>query len=66
MDVKAIRGLTREELAQKERDLKKELFHLRVQNATGRVESPARFQTVRRDIARVKTVARETERAGAK
>jgi large subunit ribosomal protein L29 len=66
MDVKEIRGLTREELAQKERDLKKELFHLRVQNATGRVESPARFKTVRRDIARVKTVARETERAGAK
>lgn len=66
MDVKDLRELTREELAQKERDLKKELFHLRVQNATGRVESPARFQTVRRDIARVKTVARAIERAGAK
>jgi large subunit ribosomal protein L29 len=58
--------VTREELAQKERDLKKELFHLRVQNATGRVESPARFKTVRRDMARVKTIARETDRAGAK
>jgi large subunit ribosomal protein L29 len=66
VDVKDLRELTREELAQKERDLKKELFHLRVQNATGRVESPARFQTVRRDIARVKTVARAIERAGAK
>jgi large subunit ribosomal protein L29 len=66
IDVKDLRGLTREELAQKERDLKKELFHLRVQNATGRVESPARFKTVRRDMARVKTIARETDRAGAK
>jgi large subunit ribosomal protein L29 len=66
MDVKDLRGLSREELAQKERDLRKELFHLRVKNATGRVESPARFHTVRRDIARVKTVAREIARAGAK
>lgn len=66
VEVKDLRGLTREELAQKERDLKKELFHLRVQNATGRVESPARFKTVRRDVARVKTIARETARAGAK
>jgi large subunit ribosomal protein L29 len=66
IDVKDLRGLTREELAQKERDLKKELFHLRVQNATGRVESPARFKTVRRDMARVKTIAHETDRAGAK
>ena len=65
-DVKDLRGLTREELAQKVRDLKKELFHLRVQNATGRVESPARFKTVRRDVARVKTIARELGRTGAK
>lgn len=66
MDPKDLRALSREELAQNERNLKKELFHLRVQNATGRVESPARFQTVRREIARVKTVARELTRAGAK
>jgi large subunit ribosomal protein L29 len=65
-DVKDLRGLTREELAQKVRDLKKELFHLRVQNATGRVESPARFKTVRRDVARVKTIARELGRTGGK
>jgi large subunit ribosomal protein L29 len=66
LDVKDLRGLTREELAQKEQDLKKELFHLRVQNATGRVESPARFKTVRHDVARVKTIARELRGAKAK
>ncbi|MEW6683434.1 MAG: 50S ribosomal protein L29 [Nitrospirota bacterium] len=65
-DVKDLRGLTSEELAQKVRDLKKELFHLRVQNATGRVESPARFKAVRREVARVKTIARELGRTGAK
>jgi large subunit ribosomal protein L29 len=66
VDVKDLRALSREELAHKERDLKKELFHLRVQSATGRVESPARFQTVRREIARIKTVARAIDQAGAK
>jgi large subunit ribosomal protein L29 len=66
LDVKDLRGMTREELAQKEQELKKELFHLRVQNATGRVESPARFKAVQHDVARVKTVAREKDRAGAK
>ncbi len=66
MDPKDVRGLTPAELLQKERDLKKELFHLRVLSATGRVESPARIKTVRRDIARVKTIAREAEIAGTK
>jgi large subunit ribosomal protein L29 len=66
VDVKDLRALSREELAHKEQDLKKELFHLRVQSATGRVESPARFQTVRREIARIKTVARAIDQAGAK
>jgi large subunit ribosomal protein L29 len=66
VDVKDLRGLSKDELAQKEAELKKELFHLRVQNATGRVENPARFQTVRHEIARVKTVAREIAQAGSK
>jgi len=58
--VKDLRGLSAAELLQKEQALKKELFHLRVQSVTGRVESPARMKAVRRQIARVKTIARET------
>jgi large subunit ribosomal protein L29 len=64
MDPKDLRGLTPAELLQKERDLKKELFHLRVQSVTGRVESPARIKTVRREIARVKTIAHQTAKSG--
>lgn len=60
MDIKDLRGLTAAELLQKERDLKKELFHLRVQSVTGRVESPARIRTAKRDVARIKTIARES------
>ena len=64
MDPKDLRGLTPEELRQKARELKKELFHLRVQSVTGRVENPTRIKTVKREIARVNTIAREAERSG--
>jgi large subunit ribosomal protein L29 len=48
--------LTPEELLQREKQLRKELFNLRFQLASGRVESPARIRQVRRDIAQIKTV----------
>lgn len=51
-----LRSLTAEELGQKERDLRKELFNLRFQLATGEIENPMRIRTVRKDIARVLTI----------
>ena len=45
--------------------LKKEQFNLRFQKATGQLENTARVRQVRRDIARIKTVAQQ-KRAGAK
>ena len=45
--------------------LKKEQFNLRFQRATGQLENTARVRQVRRDIARIKTVAQQ-KRAGAK
>jgi large subunit ribosomal protein L29 len=66
---KELADLTDEELAQRLRDLKTELFNLRFQHATGQLENPARLREVRRDIARVQTVQRlrelERERAQA-
>lgn len=56
MEMKEILDLTPEELIQKEKTLRKELFNLRFQAASGRVESPARIRQVRRDIARILTV----------
>jgi large subunit ribosomal protein L29 len=56
MEMKELLDLTPEELLQRERQLKKELFNLRFQLASGRVESPARIRRVRRDIAQIKTV----------
>ncbi len=39
--------------------LKKEQFNLRFQQATGQLENTARFRQIRRDIARIKTIAKE-------
>lgn len=62
MRTSEFRDMTREELAQKESDLRKELFNLRFQQATGEIENPRRIRTVRKEIAKVLTVM--TEKAG--
>lgn len=54
-----LRALTVDELARKELDLRKELFNLRFQLATGEIENPMRIRTVRKDIARVLTIRGE-------
>jgi large subunit ribosomal protein L29 len=57
----SLRDLTDVELNQKLLDSKSELFNLRFQLATGQLENPLKIRTVRKDIARVKTVIRERE-----
>ena len=61
MELKEMRELTQEELLDKEREAKKELFHLRVQVTSGKVENPARIRQVRRMVAQLKTVIREKQ-----
>lgn len=56
---KELRDLSNEELQAKAADLKKELFNLRVQQAMGQIENPMRLRTLRRDIAKTKTVLKE-------
>ncbi|MFA9413694.1 MULTISPECIES: 50S ribosomal protein L29 [Streptococcus] len=57
--VKELRGLSQEELAKKENELKKELFDLRFQAAAGQLEKTARLKEVKKQIARIKTVQSE-------
>ena len=59
--VKELRGLSQEELAKRERELKKELFELRFQAATGQLEQTARLKEVKKQIARIKTVQSEAK-----
>ena len=57
-----LRQLSAEELANKLRESKEELFNLRFQAATGQLESHGRLGAVRKDIARIYTVIRERDR----
>jgi len=57
------RELSAEELVQKEKELKEELFNLRFQHATGQLENIMRIKATKRDIARLKTVMNETRAA---
>jgi large subunit ribosomal protein L29 len=54
-----LRDLTNEELAKKLAETRKELFTLRFQSATGALESTARLQVTRQEIARIMTVQQE-------
>jgi large subunit ribosomal protein L29 len=53
-------------LKTKERDLSQELFNLRLQKATGQLSNTATVVKTKRDLARVKTMIKETGRVGEK
>ncbi|MBR6798417.1 MAG: 50S ribosomal protein L29 [Opitutales bacterium] len=55
----AIREMTPEELSKTLRSDREELLNLRLRKNTGQVDNPARIRTLRREIARLETVARE-------
>lgn len=61
MKASEIRKLNDSEINTKLSDLKEELFNLRFQSATGQLDNPMRIREVKRDIARVKTIATERE-----
>jgi len=61
MDVEKIRNLTEAELQHQERELSDQLFRLKFQMRMGQTESLKKIRGLRRDIARVKTVARQRE-----
>jgi large subunit ribosomal protein L29 len=58
MKIDDVRGMTPDQLTEALVNLKKEQFNLRFQQATGQVEKTHRFDEVRKDIARIKTVLR--------
>jgi len=56
MKIAELRNLTTEELAEKERSLRQELFKLNQQRYSGNVEKPHMFSLIKKDIARVQTL----------
>ncbi|MCX5895350.1 MAG: 50S ribosomal protein L29 [Proteobacteria bacterium] len=63
MKAKEMRELTVEELNQREKDLKAEYFNLKFQLATNQLTSSAKLSQVKKDIARIKTIVCEKEKA---
>jgi large subunit ribosomal protein L29 len=64
MKAAELRALSVEELGARERDLTDQLFRLRIQKSMGQLEAPAKVKSVRRDLARIKTVLQQQRRAG--
>ncbi len=60
-NIKKLRDLTIDELTQKLKDSKAELFNLRFQQATNQLENPMRIVEVKKTIARVSTLLKEAE-----
>ena len=65
MKTEKVRNLTDVDLRHQERDLADQLFKLKFQMNMGQTESLKKIRGLRRDIARVKTIMREQELAGA-
>ena len=61
-----IRAMSPDQMEDAILNLKKERFNLRFQRATGQLENTARVREVRRDIARLKTVAQQKRSGAAK
>jgi large subunit ribosomal protein L29 len=61
IDVKELRQFSSDELAEKAKQLAQELFNLRFQMGTGRLENPMQIRKTKRSIAQVKTVLREVQ-----
>ena len=56
-----VRELSLDEMRAKVNDLSDQLFRLRVQKSMGQLEVPLKLRTVRRDLARIKTILREKQ-----
>ncbi len=59
MKAAELQDLGVEDLGARERELADQLFRMRIQKSMGQLEAPEKMRTVRRDLARVKTVMRQ-------
>ena len=64
MKANEVRKMSSAELESKLKDMKKDLFQLRLKHASNQLDNPVKIAELKRDIARVKTILRENELAG--
>ena len=65
MKIKEIRDLTEQEMRTKRRDIKQELFHLRMQQQAGQLEKSSQMRSLRRDVARIESTLSQRRIAAA-
>ncbi len=63
MNASEMKGLALEELVQKQREARAELFNAKIKHSTGQLEDTAKLKILRRDIARVATILHERREA---
>ncbi len=61
VEIKELRELSNKELEGKIREAKKELFNLRMKQSTGTLDKPSEIKSLRKNVARMKTILRERE-----
>ena len=66
MDLKELNNLNDGELNEREKFLKKELFDMRQQGRLGQVEKPARFGTIKQEVAQILTILNERKNGNGK
>jgi len=66
MKYSELKDSTAEELTAKSRDLRQEMFNLRLQQASSQLEKPSRLRLLRKDVARVETQISQLRNKAAK
>lgn len=64
--LKEFRKMAKDQLAEREQELRSELFKLRTGNVTEKVKDTSKFRKIKKDIARIQTILREQELKNAK
>lgn len=59
MKASELREMSEEELENKEKELKDQLFKLKIQHSLGQLDNPMKMKLIKRDIARIKTILNE-------
>ena len=63
MKITDIRELSLNELSARKREIKEEVFHLRIQQQSGQLEKPSQIKALRREVARIETVLTQKSNA---
>ena len=65
LNFKELQEMSTDELLTKQRDLRQETLHLRLQQQSGQLEQPSRLRLLRRDVARIQTTLTQRNKQAA-